>query len=48
MSLKLYPYQELGVEFMRENKKVILADEMGLGKTAQAIMASEPPVLVIA
>ncbi len=48
MSLKLYPYQELGVKFMRENKKVILADEMGLGKTAQAIMASEPPVLVIA
>lgn len=36
--VKLYPYQEEGVQFICQNMgKAILADEPGLGKTAQAI-----------
>ncbi|KKN03986.1 hypothetical protein LCGC14_1102200 [marine sediment metagenome] len=38
--LKLYPYQQTGVDFIQKHKKIILADEMGLGKTVQAIKAS--------
>jgi SNF2 family DNA or RNA helicase len=34
---QLFPYQELGVEFLVKRKKALLADEMGLGKSAQAI-----------
>lgn len=39
--IPLYPYQEYGVDFLHNNKRVILADDMGLGKTAQAICAAE-------
>jgi SNF2 family DNA or RNA helicase len=38
--LKLYPYQEDGVEFLTQRRRAYLADEMGLGKTAQAIVAA--------
>lgn len=34
---KLMPFQNAGVEEIRERKNVLLADEQGLGKTAQAI-----------
>lgn len=35
----LFQHQIVGVEFLKEKRKVILADEMGLGKTRQAIIA---------
>lgn len=51
---KLMPFQNAGVEEIRERKNVLLADEQGLGKTAQAIsycnIAMLPPhqrILVI-
>lgn len=44
----LRDYQEIGVEFMRENKRVMNTDKAGIGKTAQATFAAEVPVLVIA
>lgn len=37
----LFEHQEIGVKFLKENKRAILADEMGLGKTRQAIVAAE-------
>ncbi len=44
---KLMPFQNAGVEEIRERKNVLLADEQGLGKTAQAIsylnIAQLPP-----
>jgi len=36
---KLYPYQEFGVRYLLNNRKVILADSMGLGKTPQSLIA---------
>lgn len=46
--LKLRPYQQEGVEFLRRSGRAMLCDEMGLGKTAQMILASEGRTLVIA
>jgi len=48
--MKLYPYQEKGVKFIRSTPRAYLADEMGLGKSAQAIVALRdyPGVVVIA
>ena len=38
MATKLFPYQEAGVERMKQlNGRVLLADEMGTGKTLQSI-----------
>lgn len=37
--MKLFPYQEQGVEELLKLKRCILADEPGLGKTAQALVA---------
>jgi len=34
-----YPYQQLGVKFLVENKKCLLGDSMGLGKTLQALIS---------
>jgi SNF2 family DNA or RNA helicase len=48
--MKLYKYQEEGVDFLRANTRCILGDQMGLGKTPQALMALEPddyPVVVV-
>lgn len=46
--MKLHPYQERGIAFLRPRKFALLADEMGLGKSAQAIRAAPPgPILVI-
>jgi len=39
--VKLYPYQERGVNFLIGTPKAYLADVPGLGKTAQAIRAAE-------
>ena len=36
-AIQLFPYQETGAAFIRENPNVLLADDMGLGKTFQAI-----------
>ncbi len=36
---ELWPFQEVGIAFIRRCKKVIIADEMGVGKTRQAIEA---------
>ncbi len=36
-NLSLYPYQKVGVEFIRRNKNVLIADEMGLGKTIELL-----------
>ena len=33
----LYPFQRVGVQFLKAAKRGLCADEMGLGKTAQAI-----------
>lgn len=35
--MKLYPYQKIGVEFLKHHKFALLADDCGLGKSAQAI-----------
>ncbi len=35
--LSLYPYQKVGVEFIKRNKNVLIADEMGLGKTIELL-----------
>src|SRR5215469_10388660 len=35
--MKLYPYQQEGVDYILERQGTLLCDEMGLGKTAQAI-----------
>lgn len=37
--MKLYPYQETGVDFLAGRKFALLADFMGLGKTAQTVRA---------
>ncbi|HZF99904.1 MAG TPA: DEAD/DEAH box helicase [Chitinophagales bacterium] len=36
---KLFPYQETGVAYALEKKRLIIGDEPGLGKTGQAIAA---------
>jgi SNF2 family DNA or RNA helicase len=38
--MKLYDYQEQGVQFLAARSRAYLADVPGLGKTAQAIMAA--------
>lgn len=47
----LYPFQAVGVEFLRVAGDATLADEMGTGKTIQALMAcraiEKAPVLVV-
>lgn len=45
--MQLDEYQKQGVDFLRNTRRAILADYVGLGKTIQAIMAAEPPVLVV-
>jgi SNF2 family DNA or RNA helicase len=45
--LKLYPYQEAGVAFLKNKKVALLADEMGLGKSAQVIRALRTPSVLI-
>ena len=35
--MKLYPFQEEGVEWLKNHFRAILADEMGLGKTCQTV-----------
>jgi SWI/SNF-related matrix-associated actin-dependent regulator 1 of chromatin subfamily A len=37
----LFPYQNVGVEFLTRRRCALLADEMGLGKTIQAITAAD-------
>src|ERR1044072_9002424 len=46
--LKLRPYQQAGLDFLRANPRAFLADEMGLGKSAQMILASEGRTLIVA
>jgi len=46
--LKLRPYQQAGLDFLRANPRAFLADEMGLGKSAQMILSSEGSTLVVA
>lgn len=38
---QLFPYQEVGAEWLPTKKLALLADEMGLGKSAQAIRACD-------
>lgn len=45
---ELYPYQQAGVEFLRNNDRAYLGDEMGLGKTVQLIRGSVGRTLVVA
>ncbi len=37
LKTRLYPYQELGVQFALHKRAALIGDEMGLGKTLQAI-----------
>lgn len=37
----LFPYQEVGAEFLAGKKLALLADEMGLGKSAQVVRACD-------
>jgi len=39
--LKLFPFQQEGVDWLATKKHALLADEMGLGKSAQAIRAAD-------
>jgi hypothetical protein len=45
--LLLYPFQKVGVEWLRERDKALLCDEMGLGKTVQALCALPAPSRVL-
>lgn len=45
-TIKVRPYQENGIKFMRERKRVLNTDEAGLGKTMQAAFAAQGKVLV--
>ena len=51
LKMKLFPYQENGVAYAIEKKRIIIGDQPGLGKTAQAIAAvvatNQFPCLVI-
>ena len=38
---KLYPFQRVGVNFIKEAKRVILGDDMGLGKTFESQLGVE-------
>ena len=38
--MKLYDYQEEGVDFLIRHRRAYLADVPGLGKTAQALLAA--------
>jgi len=38
--MNLYPFQEMGVQWLRSREYALLADEMGLGKTVQAVVAA--------
>ena len=42
------PYQDKGIDFLRQRKRAYLADEMGLGKSMQLIRASQGDTLVVA
>lgn len=39
--ITLYPFQEIGRDFLANRENAILADDMGLGKTVQAIEGSK-------
>lgn len=49
---KLYPFQRVGVGFLKKARKAILGDDMGLGKTLQALAVTDElsaeKVLIIA
>lgn len=51
LKLKLFPFQETGVAYALQRKRLIIGDQMGLGKTAQAIAtitaANAFPCLII-
>ena len=47
MTLTPMNHQVTGVEWLKKTPRALLADEPGLGKTQQALMAAEPPVLVV-
>jgi len=38
--MNLFPYQQVGADFLAKNNRAFLADEMGLGKCAQSISAA--------
>lgn len=38
---ELFPFQEVGADWLRGKRHALLADEMGLGKSVQAIVASD-------
>lgn len=38
---RLYPYQKVGVNFMKKSVRTIVGDDMGLGKTLESIAAAE-------
>lgn len=46
--MELYPYQKMGVDFLRSHRRAYLADEMGLGKSAQMVVASQGETLIVA
>lgn len=39
--MRLYPFQDDGVDFLKSRSRAMLADEPGLGKTVQALRACE-------
>jgi SNF2 family DNA or RNA helicase len=41
------PHQESGIEWLRRTPRALLADDPGLGKSAQALLAAEPPLLIV-
>jgi SNF2 family DNA or RNA helicase len=48
-SVRPYPFQERGIEFLRSRVSAMLLDDMGLGKTMQALLAAPlgSPILVV-
>lgn len=44
-----FPYQQLGIDFLKSHPKAFLFDDPGLGKTAQGLLAidvSRPPLVI--
>jgi len=47
MTIKPFPYQQEGINFLRSRKRCLLADEQGLGKTAQVLWALSDRGLIV-
>lgn len=47
-SIEAREYQRIGAEFLFRKKRAMITDAPGLGKTPQAVLATNPPAIIIA